>query len=55
MRSEWGEGDGGPERRVYKLTRKGSRQLQNDAQALRSLVDTLEDFLELYAHAWGSP
>ncbi len=53
VQSGWAGGGLGPERRVYKLTRTGPHQLQDDVQALRSLFDTLETFFEQYAHAPG--
>lgn len=49
VRSSWKEGTDGPERRVYKLTRKGARQLDHDAQGLQPLLDTLQQFFEHYA------
>ncbi len=49
VRSDWAESDVGPERRVYKLTRKGSRQLKDDAQTLKRLFETLTLFFEHYA------
>jgi DNA-binding PadR family transcriptional regulator len=54
VRSDWVGGGPGPERRVYRLTRKGSRQLRDEVQALRPLFDALGDFFEQYAHASGS-
>lgn len=53
VRSVWTEGADGPERRVYRLTRKGARQLTRDAQGLHRLSETLERFFEDYAQAWG--
>jgi len=52
VRSDWAESADGPERRVYRLTNKGARQLTHDAQALHQLSQTLQRFFEHYdAHA----
>ena len=44
VRSVWAPGDGGPERRVYRVTGAGTRQLRRDAQALRELSADLSRF-----------
>lgn len=51
VRSDWKEGADGPARRVYRLTRKGARQLSHDAQGLYRLSETLERFFEDYVEA----
>lgn len=46
LRSEWAPGRGaGPSRRVYSLTPRGVRQLQEDAPTLARMAHTLEAFL----------
>ncbi len=49
VRSNWANSTSGPERRVYRLTRKGARQLEADAQALNRLFEALQRFFEHYA------
>jgi len=53
VRSGWTESADGPERRVYRLTPKGARQLTHDAQGLHRLFETLERFFEHYEQASG--
>lgn len=49
VRSSWEKGTGaGPERRVYRLTRKGTRQLQKDADAVGQAVAALTRFMGEY-------
>jgi len=53
VRSDWAGSTEGPERRVYKLTRNGARQLKRDAQDLQRLFETLQCFFADYADAAG--
>jgi PadR family transcriptional regulator PadR len=46
--SEWGDGDGGPPRRVYKLTRAGSQYLDARAEDMRRQVARATLFLDRY-------
>jgi len=55
LRSRWTESSTGPERRVYRLTNKGTRRLDDDAQALQGLAETLKRFFEHYAHVPEKP
>jgi len=49
VRSEWANGATGPERRVYRLTRKGSRQLHDDGDILQRQCESLQLFFTDYA------
>jgi len=49
VRSDWAQSADGPERRVYRITTKGARQLTRDAQALRRLSSSLQRSFEHYA------
>ncbi|MDQ6751302.1 MAG: PadR family transcriptional regulator [Actinomycetota bacterium] len=56
VRSEWApSGEGGPERRTYRLTRKGLRQLHEAAETLHKRRETLQLFLSHYAQASEEP
>jgi PadR family transcriptional regulator PadR len=46
--SEWGDGDGGPPRRVYKLTRAGGEYLDARAEDMRRQVARATLFLDRY-------
>lgn len=49
VRSSWAPGGAaGPDRRVYRLTSKGTKQLRKDAEALRQTAETLGAFFEYY-------
>ena len=49
VRSSWEKGTGvGPERRVYRLTSKGTRQLREDADAVGQVIDALTRFMGEY-------
>ena len=49
VRSSWApSGGAGPGRRVYRLTSKGTRQLQKDADALGEVADALGHFWDDY-------
>ncbi|MDQ3356250.1 MAG: helix-turn-helix transcriptional regulator [Actinomycetota bacterium] len=49
VRSSWEKGGGdGPERRVYRLTSKGIRQLREDADAIGQVVAALARFIGDY-------
>lgn len=49
VRSSWAPGDGvGPERRVYRLTSMGTKQLRKDAEALSDMADRLRVFFDHY-------
>ncbi len=44
VRSMWGPSPAGPDRRVYRVTASGTRQLRRDAQALEELSADLRRF-----------
>ncbi len=48
VRSSWEGGGDGPERRVYRLTSKGLRQLREDADAIGQVVAALARFIGDY-------
>jgi len=48
LRSTWEGGDEGPERRTYRVTRKGSAQLRRDADALSEVNRSLRIFQRDY-------
>ncbi len=49
VRSNWEKGSGdGPERRVYRLTSKGTRQLRKDADAIGEVVAALARLIGEY-------
>ena len=49
VQSAWEASSGGPDRRVYELTRAGREELHAHAKALAELRDTLALFLSRYA------
>ncbi len=52
VRSDWAPSSGvGPDRRVYRLTRKGTRQLHDDADVLQRDCESLQRFFTDYADA----
>ena len=48
VRSSWEQASAGPERRVYRLTAKGTRQLRVDAEAIGQVVAALTRFMGEY-------
>ena len=48
VRSTWEASSGGPDRRVYELTRAGREELHGHAKALAELRETLEVFMSRY-------
>jgi poly-beta-hydroxybutyrate-responsive repressor len=48
VRSGWQRSELGPDRRIYRLTRKGMEQLHESAKALLQTRDTLSVFLSRY-------
>ncbi len=56
VRSDWAPSSrAGPERRVYTLTSKGSRQLHHDALILQRHCESLQRFFTDYADAQAMP
>ena len=49
VQSTWEASSGGPDRRVYELTRAGREELHRHAKALAELRDTLEVFMSRYS------
>ncbi len=47
LRSEWREGKSGPAQRVYRITPRGRRRLEEWTQALKERVGLLTRFIEM--------
>ena len=48
MRSDWQSSAQGPERRVYRVTAKGTRQLRRDAEGMAAMQADLAAFAGEY-------
>ena len=48
VRSAWERSSGGPDRRIYQLTRAGMEELHSSAKALAATNDALDVFLSRY-------
>ncbi len=48
LRSTWHPGQVGPDRRVYRVTTKGTRQLRRDAEAMAAIRGDLGTFIGEY-------
>lgn len=55
VHSDWADSAGGPERRVYRLTSKGARELKDEAQLLHQLLEALQVFFKHYDQPSASP
>jgi PadR family transcriptional regulator, regulatory protein PadR len=49
VRSAWEPSSGGPDRRIYELTRAGMEELHRQSKSLALTRDTLDVFLSRYA------
>ncbi len=49
LRSDWQASSSGPDRRVYRVTAKGTRQLRRDADAMAAIRADLDSFAAEYA------